>query len=437
MQNSYDLCLSDCELSIRCDSTFLKAFQRGIKAAIALGQIQQGKSLLAQASSSSLSSLQSEQKELDSIEFRFDQLSQLLKSASGNFVQQAEQLCKLCPASIKAKIFKAEALIYAKRFEEAKELCNSLFSSGANQNLELLRVRGLALLYTGQSEMANKHFQMILQQDPDNSRAASLFKLTKRLEAKKTEGNNAFQAGKSQEAYDLYSEALSIDPLNDAFNATLYCNRAAAAMKLNKYQQAIEDCSKTLAIKDDFVKAYLRRSQCYQQLEQWEEVVRDLESAAKLEPNSGDIQRQLKDAKLELKKSKRKDYYKILEIPKDADAETIRKAYRKAALRWHPDKNSETEEKKTMAEAKFKDITEAHEVLSDDQKRRRYDSGVDLEDDGMPGGFRGGGGGMGGMDMNDLFSMFMQGGMGGMGGARRGGHSHGHGHGGMPRGFHF
>ena len=52
------------------------------------------------------------------------------------------------------------------------------------------------------------------------------------LEAKKKEGNDAFLAGKSQEAYDIYTEALTIDPLHDAFNAQLYCNRAASAMKV-------------------------------------------------------------------------------------------------------------------------------------------------------------------------------------------------------------
>ena len=52
------------------------------------------------------------------------------------------------------------------------------------------------------------------------------------LETKKKEGNDAFTAGKAQEAYDFYTEALAIDPLHDAFNAQLYCNRAAAAMKV-------------------------------------------------------------------------------------------------------------------------------------------------------------------------------------------------------------
>ena len=65
-----------------------------------------------------------------------------------------------------------------------------------------------------------------------------------------------------------------------------------------------------------------------------------------------------------------KDYYKVLEIPRDADADAIKKAYRKQALRWHPDKNQDNRQ---AAEEKFKDVAEAYDVLSDTQKRAVYD----------------------------------------------------------------
>ncbi|XP_062823334.1 uncharacterized protein LOC103279114 isoform X1 [Anolis carolinensis] len=64
------------------------------------------------------------------------------------------------------------------------------------------------------------------------------------------------------------------------------------------------------------------------------------------------------------------DYYKLLEIPRDASDNDIKKAYRKKALQWHPDKNPD---KKKYAEQRFKEVTEAYEVLSDRTKRERYD----------------------------------------------------------------
>ncbi|CAJ0895531.1 6437_t:CDS:2 [Entrophospora sp. SA101] len=65
-----------------------------------------------------------------------------------------------------------------------------------------------------------------------------------------------------------------------------------------------------------------------------------------------------------------KDYYKILEVDKKADEETLKKAYKKLALKWHPDRHQNDKE---QAEIKFKEISEAYEVLSDKQKREIYD----------------------------------------------------------------
>jgi DnaJ family protein A protein 2 len=90
--------------------------------------------------------------------------------------------------------------------------------------------------------------------------------------------------------------------------------------------------------------------------------------------------------------------YETLGVDPGADANTIKKAYRKMALKFHPDKNPGEE-----AERKFKEISAAYEVLSDDDKRQTYDR-FGLE--GLKEG-RGGGGGFGG---DDLFSMFFGGG---------------------------
>ena len=104
-----------------------------------------------------------------------------------------------------------------------------------------------------------------------------------------------------------------------------------------------------------------------------------------------------------------KDYYEVLGVPRDADESTIKKAYRKLAMKYHPDRNPDNKD----AEAKFKEIGEAYEVLSDPDKRAAYDRmGHDAFKNGGTGGF-GGGGGFGGFtDPMDIFAQ-MFGGMGG------------------------
>ncbi len=108
----------------------------------------------------------------------------------------------------------------------------------------------------------------------------------------------------------------------------------------------------------------------------------------------------------------KRDYYEVLGVSKSAQKDELKKAYRKMAIKYHPDKNPNNEE----AEHKFKEAAEAYEVLSNDQKRQRYDQ---FGHAGM-GGAAGGGGGM---DMEDIFSHFGDifgfGGFGG--GSRRGG----------------
>ncbi|KAL4450637.1 hypothetical protein ABPG77_000993 [Micractinium sp. CCAP 211/92] len=109
-----------------------------------------------------------------------------------------------------------------------------------------------------------------------------------------------------------------------------------------------------------------------------------------------------------------RDFYQILGVSRDADKKTIKSAYRQLARKFHPDVNKEAD-----AEDRFKDISAAYEVLSDDEKRGIYDR---FGEQGLKGGFAGAGaGGMGGMgDFSnpfDIFETFFGGGMGGgMGG---------------------
>ena len=110
----------------------------------------------------------------------------------------------------------------------------------------------------------------------------------------------------------------------------------------------------------------------------------------------------------------KKDYYDVLGVSKGANSKEIKKAYRKLAIKYHPDKNPNDK----VAEEKFKEAAEAYDVLSNPEKKQRYDQFGHAGMSGSAGGFGGG------MNMDDIFSQFgdiFGGGFGGFGGGRSSG----------------
>ncbi|KAK5125419.1 hypothetical protein LTR85_000528 [Meristemomyces frigidus] len=313
-----------------------------------------------------------------------------------------------------------------------------------NADPEALVLRGRALYAQGENDKAIQHFRKALSYDPEFKDAVKYLRMVQKLDRMKEEGNGHFKAGRYQKAVDVYTSALEVDPLNRGTNSKILNNRAMCYSKLKQWPQAIEDCDKAIQMDPSYTKARKTRAKALGEGGNWDEAVRAYKGIQEQSPEEPGIAKDIKNAEMELKKSKRKDYYKLLGIEKDATDQEIKKAYRRLAVVHHPDKNPGNPE----AEEKFKDIQEAHETLIDPQKRERYDSGVDLLDPHEAAGFGGGGmGGMGGMggggmqiDPEILMQMFGQqgGGRGGGGGfsfASGGGGSPFGGMGAQPRGY--
>ncbi|KAL2160543.1 hypothetical protein VTH06DRAFT_1231 [Thermothelomyces fergusii] len=309
----------------------------------------------------------------------------------------------------KWQLMRGEALLKmgdANSLGEAQNIAMSLLRQN-NQDPEGLVLRGRVLYSQGENEKAVQHFRKALSCDPEFRDAIKWLRTVQKLEKMKEDGNAQYKAGRWQAAFDVYTAALEVDPTNKGTNSKIYQNRAMCRIKLKQYEDAIADCEKAISLDPQYIKARKTKANALGLAEKWEAAVREWKAIQELDPEDRTVAKEVRKAELELKKSQRKDYYKILGIEKNATDNEIKKAYRKLAILHHPDKNPGDAD----AEARFKDISEAYETLIDPQKRERYDSGVDLAD---PSDMFGGGGMGGGIDPEIIFSMM--GGMGGMGG---------------------
>merc|ERR1712137_1019589 len=121
------------------------------------------------------------------------------------------------------------------------------------------------------------------------------------------------------------------------------------------------------------------RGNLHQKLGNWNEAIADFTHVLQKQPNNHRMRQKIQGVQNAKKIAERKDYYKILGVSRDASSRQVKTSFRKLALQWHPDKHSG--EGLEKANAMFHDINEAYDVLSNPEKRGRYDRGEEVEPD--------------------------------------------------------
>ncbi|KAJ3489877.1 hypothetical protein NLI96_g1826 [Meripilus lineatus] len=313
------------------------------------------------------------------------------------------------------RLWKVELELARGNVDAAGSAANDTLRSEPNSP-DVLTLRGLVLFLSSKTAQALQHAQQALRLDPGHEPAQRLRKRVKDVERLKEEGNTAFKSGRLDEAMTKYTEAIERVGQNEdeakggQIRAMLLSNRATTLVKLGRHEDALADTEDSLVLNPASFKALRTRARINLHLEKYDASVADFKSAieqAEFEGSSADVKAlktELKKAELALKRSKTKDYYKILGVSRDCSETEIKKAYRRESLKHHPDKGGDEE--------KFKLVVEANSVLSDPRRRERYDNGDD-EEGSM------GGDGMGGMpmDLSEIFAQFQGAGFGGGGGA--------------------
>ncbi|KAG0698939.1 hypothetical protein DFH29DRAFT_990946 [Suillus ampliporus] len=222
-------------------------------------------------------------------------------------------------------------------------------------------------------------------------------------------------------APDLLVPSSSKLPLPDVLSssprrALILRGACRAYLRLNNPKKGEPWCDALLAMSEDTLRAlnemggdgnvevdaWVVKGEAMLIREQWEEAVRSFERAFESSGRSDrDVLGRLQKSQRLLKQSKQKDYYKVLGVARDADAKTIKKAFRKAAMTAHPDKGG--------SESKMAEVNEAYEVLTNPELRQRFDNGDDPNDPNSQGGtpFTGFGG-FGGGNGEHPFAHFFQ-----------------------------
>ncbi|XP_027071442.1 dnaJ protein P58IPK homolog [Coffea arabica] len=332
------------------------------------------------AAEKELSQLSQAQSALNSASNLFD---------SGDFTKALEYIDKVVlvfsPACSKAKMLKVRLLIATKDYSGAISEAGYLLKEDED-NLDALLLRGRAYYYLADHDVATRHYQKGLRLDPEHGELKKAYFGLKNLLKKTKSAEDNASKGKLRLAVEEYRAALALDPNHSAHNVNLHLGLCKVLVKLGRGSDAVSSCSEALEIDGELVEALVQRGEAKLLTEEWEGAVADLKLAAEKSPQDMSIREVLMKAERSLKLSQRKDWYKILGVSKTAPVSEIKKAYKKLALQWHPDKNVDNREE---AEAKFREIAAAYEVLGDEEKRTRYDSGEDIDD--MGSGMGGGG----------------------------------------------
>ncbi|KAL2072274.1 hypothetical protein VTL71DRAFT_11617 [Oculimacula yallundae] len=150
--------------------------------------------------------------------------------------------------------------------------------------------------------------------------------------------------------------------------------------ELKNSAKSITWCDEALSYNENSLYGLLNKARRHMEAENFEAAMQTLQTAKDQHPGAQQINQLLQQAQIEFKRSKTKDYYKVLGVNRDSDELQIKSAYRKLVKIHHPDKAHKAGITKEDAEKKMSSINEAYEILSDPELKRRYDQGDDPND---------------------------------------------------------
>ncbi|KAI9247441.1 hypothetical protein BDA99DRAFT_525928 [Phascolomyces articulosus] len=331
---------------------------------------------------------------------------------NGNYdecIQYASNVISTAPQLVRLRILRANCHIAKGEIVEAAgDLTRAAYLNPSDPEI-LVRLAKINFFSLYEPQGALSQLKQCLHYDPEQKQCKKFFRQIKKMDKEINKAQDDFDAkryataankmiGTSSskgivteldEPYDALVKELDVSSLPKRLHIKCYelaCKIAAE----NRKDQIDKWCSATLGLEEDNLDALINMGDYKLKQNEFEEAVRVLEKANDVSGGQNNrVRHLLQRAQQMLRQSKRRDYYKILDVSRDADKRDIKKAYRRKAQEWHPDKYS-GDLSRDEVEKKMADINQAYEVLSDDEMRQQYDNGYDPYD---PENGQGGGGG--------------------------------------------
>ncbi|KAH9813627.1 hypothetical protein DFH28DRAFT_1108706 [Melampsora americana] len=345
-------------------------------------------------------------------------------------VEEATAAIQHSPQNAELRQIRSDCHLARGHIQEAAGDLTRVAQLNPNSGIVALKVSLLSSFFLGQPlSQSIAPIKKCLHSDPESKPCKKAFRLLKAIDKEHTKLQNFMQSegyrsaikilnprGKESEGLlaqvqDAIKSSQVVDsksgieePLisstienldqHSQLLTTLYSYTCKAYIKLNEIEKSKSICTILHERDPNEPWGLVGKAEVLMKSEEWEEAVKLLRQAYE-QNEEQDIGERLRKAQKGLKVSKQKDYYKVLGVSRTADQKTLKKAYRKATLKAHPDKGG--------SQAKMTALNEAYEVLSNPELRARYDNGDDPNDPTSGGGgnpFQHGG--------NPIFQQFFQ-----------------------------
>ena len=407
-KRAYGQAISDLSTAVKLDEKFVKGYAFRAKAYRVTGRCTD-----AASDYQRVLTMQPTHKEAAAELPKVQQCSQQLEAAermvsSGQYEHAKPllgQLLDYCYDSNHLLLLRAQCHYHTSDYQSTLVDTRKLLQHD-QRHIDALFVRGQAYHMLGEDDNALTHWKEALRQDPEEKKVKEATKRLK-LYVRRADGSKtALDEKRYEEALEDAQAAIDMDEQEGrrVKLAGLYVRKSEALSGLKKGKEAVDAANAALGIDDNHIDAYMARGAARLLLEQWQDGVNDYTKAVQIDQHNQRAQDGLRHAQAQLKISQQKDYYKELGLPRTATDREIKKAFRKLALQYHPDKleselGEDGDRKREEAEKKFREIAEAYEVLSDEELKGKYDRGEDIkpqpgggQQQGHPFGFGGGGG---------------------------------------------